>query len=92
MTQRKCLQLNFKCFISAFCMAGFFKSILQRFTKPDIDWEELEAMLISGDLGPKLALQIVTDLQAQQRKLHGADIVQVARDHVRKICPKRTQR
>ena len=68
-------------------MAGFFKSILQRFTKPDIDWDELEAMLISGDLGPKLSLQIVTDLQLQQRKLHGADIVQVARDHVRKILP-----
>lgn len=68
-------------------MAGFFKSILQRFTKPDIDWDELEAILISGDLGPKLALQIVTDLQAQQRKLHGADIVQVARDHIRKILP-----
>ena len=68
-------------------MAGFFKSLLQRFTKPDIDWDDLEASLISGDLGPKLALQIVADLQAQQRKLHGADIVQVTRDHVRKILP-----
>lgn len=68
-------------------MAGFFKSLLQRFTKPDIDWDELEAMLIAGDLGPRLALQIVTDLKSQQRKLHGADIVQVAREHVRKILP-----
>jgi fused signal recognition particle receptor len=68
-------------------MAGFFKSLIQRFTKPDIDWDDLEASLIAGDLGPKLALQIVSDLQAQQRKLHGADIVQVARDHVRKILP-----
>lgn len=68
-------------------MAGFFKSLLQRFTKPDIDWDELESMLIAGDLGPKLALQIVADLKAQQRKLHGADIVQVAREHVRKILP-----
>ena len=68
-------------------MAGFFKSLLQRFTKPDIDWDDLEASLIQGDLGPKLALQIVSDLQAQQRKLHGADIVQVAREHVRKILP-----
>lgn len=68
-------------------MAGFFKSLLQRFTKPDIDWDDLEASLIAGDLGPKLALQIVTDLQAQQRKLHGADIVQVARDHIRQILP-----
>lgn len=68
-------------------MAGFFKSLLQRFTKPDIDWDELEASLISGDLGPRLALQIVTDLKSRQRTLHGADIVQVAREHVRKILP-----
>jgi fused signal recognition particle receptor len=72
-------------------MAGFFKSLLQRFTKPDIDWDELEASLISGDLGPRLALQIVGDLQGQQRKLHGADIIQVARDHVRKILPENVQ-
>jgi fused signal recognition particle receptor len=71
-------------------MAGFFKSLIQRFTKPDIDWDELEATLIAGDLGPKLALRIVADLQAQQRQLHGADIVQVAREHVRKILPERT--
>ena len=54
-------------------MAGFFKSLLQRFTKPDIDWDDLEASLIAGDLGPRLALQIVAALKAQQRKLHGAD-------------------
>lgn len=68
-------------------MAGFFKSLLQRFTKPDIDWDELEAVLVTGDLGPRLAMQIVADLKAQGRKLHGADIVQVAREHVRKILP-----
>lgn len=68
-------------------MAGFFKSLIQRFTKPDIDWDELEASLIGGDLGPRLALQIVTDLKSRQRTLHGADIVQVTREHVRKILP-----
>lgn len=68
-------------------MAGFFKSLLQRFTKPDIDWDELEASLIAGDLGPRLALQIIDDLKSRQRTLHGADIVQVAREHVRKILP-----
>jgi fused signal recognition particle receptor len=68
-------------------MAGFFKSLLQRFTKPDIDWDELEAALIAGDLGPRLALRIVDDLKAQGRKLHGADIVQVAREHVKSILP-----
>jgi fused signal recognition particle receptor len=68
-------------------MAGFFKSLLQRFTKPDIDWDELEAALVAGDLGPRLALRIVDDLKAQGRKLHGADIVQVAREHVKTILP-----
>lgn len=68
-------------------MAGFFKSLLQRFTKPDIDWDDLEASLVAGDLGPRLAIQIVNDLKARQRQLHGADIVQVAREHVRKILP-----
>jgi len=68
-------------------MAGFFKSLLQRFTKPDIDWDDLEASLVAGDLGPRLALQIVADLKSRQRTLHGADIVQVAREHVRKILP-----
>ncbi len=68
-------------------MAGFFKSLLQRFTKPDIDWDDLEASLIAGDLGPRLALQIVADLKSRQRTLHGTDIVQVAREHVRKILP-----
>jgi fused signal recognition particle receptor len=68
-------------------MAGFFKSLFQRFTKPDIDWDDLEAALIGGDLGPRLALQIVADLKSRQRTLHGADIVQVAREHVRKILP-----
>lgn len=68
-------------------MAGFFKSLLQRFTKPDIDWDDLEASLIAGDLGPRLALQIVSDLKSRQRTLHGADIVEVAREHVRKILP-----
>jgi fused signal recognition particle receptor len=68
-------------------MAGFFKSLIQRFTKPDIDWDDLEASLVGGDLGPRLALQIVADLKSRQRTLHGADIVQVAREHVRKILP-----
>lgn len=68
-------------------MAGFFKSLFQRFTKPDIDWDELEAALIAGDLGPRLALQIIADLKSRQRTLHGADIVQVAREHVRNILP-----
>ncbi len=68
-------------------MAGFFKSLIAKFSKPDFDWDELEAALIGGDLGPKLAMQIVDELRDQGRKLNGQDIVQVAREHVRKIIP-----
>ncbi|MDB6120864.1 MAG: Fused signal recognition particle receptor [Verrucomicrobiaceae bacterium] len=68
-------------------MAGFFKSLITKFSKPDFDWDELEGALISGDLGPKLAMQIVDELKGQGRKLSGEDIVNVAREHVRKIIP-----
>ncbi|MDB6075602.1 MAG: Fused signal recognition particle receptor, partial [Verrucomicrobiaceae bacterium] len=63
-------------------MAGFFKSLITKFSKPDFDWDELEGALISGDLGPKLAMQIVDELKGQGRKLSGEDIVNVAREHV----------
>jgi fused signal recognition particle receptor len=69
-------------------MAGFFKSLISKFSgKPDIDWDELEAALIAGDLGPRLAMQIIDDLKAQGRKIAGDDIVAVAREHIRKILP-----
>ena len=68
-------------------MAGFFKSLFARFSKPDIDWDDLEAALIAGDLGPRLSLQIVEDLQARGRKINGDDILQVTRDHIRSILP-----
>lgn len=68
-------------------MAGFLKSIVTRFSKPDIDWDELEAALIAGDLGPRMAMQIVDDLKAQGRALNGAGIVQAARERILKILP-----
>lgn len=68
-------------------MAGFFKRLVQRFTKADIDWDDLEHQLISGDLGAKLAMQVVEDLKAQARKLHDVDIVEVTKKHIRPILP-----
>ena len=44
-------------------MAGFFKKLVQRFTKADIDWDDLEHQLIAGDLGAKLSTEIVDDLK-----------------------------
>ena len=68
-------------------MAGFFKKLVQRFTKADIDWDDLEHQLIAGDLGAKLSMQIVEDLQAQARKLHDVDIAEVTKKHIRPILP-----
>jgi fused signal recognition particle receptor len=68
-------------------VAGFFKKLIQRFTKPDIDWDDLEAQLIAGDLGAKLAMKIVDELRGQQRKLHEQDIVEVTKKHIRAILP-----
>ncbi|HEY2572826.1 MAG TPA: signal recognition particle-docking protein FtsY [Verrucomicrobiaceae bacterium] len=68
-------------------MAGFFKRLVQRFTNPEIDWDDLEHQLISGDLGAKLAVQIVEDLRARQKTLHGIDIVEATKAHIREILP-----
>lgn len=68
-------------------MAGFFKRLVQRFTNPDIDWDDLEHQLIAGDLGAKLAMQVVDDLRAKQKTLHGADIVEATKEHIRRILP-----
>ncbi len=68
-------------------MAGFFKSLISRFSKPDIDWDELESALIAGDLGARLSTEIVEDLKARGRKLSGADIVEAAKERIRNILP-----
>lgn len=68
-------------------MAGFFKKLIQRFTKADIDWDDLEAQLIAGDLGVKVSLQIVEELKEQARQLHDQDIIDVTKKHIRSILP-----
>jgi len=68
-------------------VAGFFKKLIQRFTKPDIDWDDLEAQLITGDLGAKLSMEIVEELRDKQRTLHGQDVVEVTKKHIKTILP-----
>ena len=68
-------------------MAGFFKKLIQRFTNPVIDWDDLEAQLIAGDLGAKLAMKIVDELREKQKTLHGQDIVDVTKKHITAILP-----
>jgi len=68
-------------------MAGFFNKILSRFSKDQIDWDELEESLISGDLGIRLTTDIVDRLRDMGRKLKGQDIVEVTSEEILKILP-----
>jgi fused signal recognition particle receptor len=68
-------------------VAGFFKKLVQRFTKADIDWDDLEHQLIAGDLGAKLSSEIVDDLKERARTLHDVDIAEVTKKHIRDILP-----
>ncbi len=70
-----------------FCMAGFFKKLLDVFKRKKLDFDELEETLIGGDLGLKMTLQIVERLRALGRELQAEDVVAVARQEIAKILP-----
>lgn len=68
-------------------MAGFFKKLISKFTKDKIDWDELEETLISGDLGVRLSMEIIDDLQEKKKSINPDDIVNVCQDHISQILP-----
>ncbi|MDB4500762.1 signal recognition particle-docking protein FtsY [Akkermansiaceae bacterium] len=69
-------------------MAGFFKKLINKITNTaEIDWDDLEAELITGDLGVRLSLEIVDDLKSLGREVSSDDVVQVTRDHIAKLFP-----
>jgi fused signal recognition particle receptor len=66
-------------------MARLFSSILDKFTRREIDWDELEETLIAADLGVPLTLEIIEKLQARGRKLKAEDVVDVCRVDIETI-------
>lgn len=69
-------------------MAGFFKKLFNRVTNTaDIDWDDLEAELIAGDLGVKLSLEIVDELRHLGRKVSADDVIKTARKHIADLFP-----
>ena len=69
-------------------MAGFFKKLTNVLTgKADIDWDELEEMLIAGDLGIQMTMHIIDRLQAMGRKINADDVVAVCREEILAILP-----
>ena len=68
-------------------MAGFFKKILSKFSKDKIDWDDLEESLITGDLGLKLSMQIIDNLQDKKKSINPDDIISACKEEIRKILP-----
>lgn len=69
-------------------MAGFFKKFVNKVrNRAEIDWEELEADLISADLGAKLTITIIDELQDLGRTISAEDVVATAKKHISAILP-----
>ncbi|MDP4938752.1 MAG: signal recognition particle receptor subunit alpha, partial [Verrucomicrobiales bacterium] len=62
---------------------GLFKSILNRFRGNDIDWDDLEETLISGDLGIRLTTEIVDRLRDRKGKLDAESVVEACRTEIK---------
>ncbi len=69
-------------------MAGFFKKIINKITnKAEIDWDELEADLIAADLGARLSMTIIDELQDLGRKINAEDVISTTKKHIASILP-----
>ncbi len=69
-------------------MAGFFKSLLNKITnRAEVDWDDLEADLISSDLGIGLTTSIIDELRELGREVSGEDVVEVTRSQLSKRLP-----
>jgi fused signal recognition particle receptor len=64
-------------------MAGFFKSLFNKVTnRAEIDWDDLEADLISSDLGIHLTTAIIDELRGLGREVSAEDVVETTRRHL----------
>ena len=69
-------------------MAGFFKKLFNAITdQAEVDWDELEANLISSDLGSKLSTGITDELYDLGREISAEDVVEVTRRRLSEILP-----
>ena len=69
-------------------MAGFFKSLFNKIAnRAEIDWDELEADLISADLGIHTSTKIIDELRELGRKISADDVVETTRKHLAKMLP-----
>ena len=68
-------------------MANFFSRLIDKFLgEPEIDWDELEADLISSDIGAKRVIPLIEDLQ-EQNSQDACDIVDYIKAQLRTAFP-----
>ncbi len=64
-------------------MACFLSKILTKLSsRGKIDWDELEETLIGGDLGVRISMEIVSELQDFGKDLTADDVVEVCREKI----------
>jgi len=59
--------------------------LLQRFGGREVDWEELEEVLIQSDLGVPMTQQIIEELQQRKEKITATDIIQTTRSQIEQM-------
>lgn len=64
---------------------GLFKSIIDRFRGEEVDWDDLEETLITGDLGIHLTTEIVDRLRDQKGKHDAESVVTACRGEIIEI-------
>ncbi|MDO4409941.1 MAG: signal recognition particle-docking protein FtsY [Akkermansia sp.] len=68
-------------------MAGFFKNLLSKFSRsPKIDWDELEAELVTSDIGIKRAMSIVDQLR-DMKGVDAENITSSTKEVIRRVFP-----
>jgi fused signal recognition particle receptor len=70
-------------------MAGFFRKIADFFKRKKLDFDELEEVLISGDIGIRMTTQIIDTLRARQKEIDPEEVIEVAKAEMRKILPEK---
>ena len=74
-------------------MAGFFKCLYNKITnRAEIDWDDIEADLISSDLGIHLSTAIIDELRELGRDISAEDVVEITRSHLSKRLPEDSPR
>jgi len=69
-------------------MAGFFQSLYNKVTnRAEVDWDDLEADLVSSDLGIHLSTAIIDELRELGREVSAGDVVETTRRHLAKRLP-----